>query len=96
MYEFDSEAEAKRVLESEGRRLESIARKVWNEYLGSYTPKMYVRSGKTEKSIKLGKVFSIDADTLGIELTFVNDLVYHDSVIGKSHPKGHSIMLISS
>ena len=95
MYEFNSEIDARRALESEGRGLEMIARKVWNNYLGSYSPKAYARKGNSEKSIKLGKVFRIDANTFGIELTFVNDLVYHDSVISPSQPKGHSIMLIS-
>lgn len=96
IYEFETDAEAKRVLLQEGRRLKFIARKVWHEYQLSYQPEMYVRTGNTIKSIKLGNVFRIDADTWGIELTFQNDLVYHDSVIGKKHPKGHSIMLISS
>lgn len=93
-FAFDSELEAKLALESEGRRLKDIAIKQWRKYLGSYSPKQYVRTGKSEASIKLGNVIKIDENTLGIELTFVNDLVYHDSIFkGK---KGHSIMLISA
>ena len=95
-FQFETDAEAKRVLKQEGRRLEQIAKKVWNGYLGSYSPKMYVRTGKSQKSIKLNNVFRVDENTWGIELTFQNDLTYHDSVFGKSQPKGHSIMLISS
>lgn len=43
----------------------------------------------------MGKVKRIDGNTLGIELTFENDLMYHDSVVKGSTKKGHSIMLIS-
>ena len=95
-YEFDSDAEAKRVLREEGKRLKQIAKKVWSDYLASYKPKMYTRSGNSQKSIKLNNVFKIDENTWGIELTFQNELTYHNSVIGTSQPKGHSIMLISS
>mgnify|MGYP003390656110 CR=1 FL=1 len=96
VFSFDTDEEAKRALRAEGRRLEYIAKKVWGEYESSYSPKKYVRTGKSEKSIKLGEVYRIDAYTWGIELTFVNDLAYHDSVVSSKHPKGHSIMLISS
>lgn len=96
LFEFDSEKEAIRVLEAEGRRLKYIAIKVWRQYLASYQPKQYVRTRKSQKSIKLGKVKRLDGDTFGIELTFQNDLTYHNSVIGKDQPQGHSIMLIST
>ena len=99
-FEFETDAEAKRVLREEGKRLKKIARKVWLEYEGSYTPSKYVRTGNSLKSIKLGNVFKVDDNTWGIELTFQNDLAYHNSVLksksGKKHKKGHSIMLISS
>lgn len=95
-FEFDSEEEAIRALKSEGKRLLDIAIKIWRQYLASYKPKKYVRKGNSEKSIKLGKVKKLDDDTLGIELTFEDDLTYHDSVIDKEkYPQGHSIMLIS-
>jgi len=93
---FDSEEEASRVLQAEGRKLTKIAIKVWRQYLGSYTPKKYIRTNKSMFSIKLKKVKKIDADTLGIEVTFENDLVYHDSIFGKGHKQGHAVMLISS
>ena len=106
LFQFDSEAEAKLVLKQEGKRLEGIAKKVWNSYLATYQPKVYAehlkgkgkngRTGRSAKSIKLKPVHKIDANTWGIELTFLNDLVYHESAIKGSHPKGHSIMLISS
>lgn len=95
LFQFDSDAEAKRVLKQEGKRLEQIAKKVWREYLADYRPKVYARTGKSQKAIKLNNIFKVDENTWGIELTFQNDLTYHDSVFGNSQPKGHSIMLIS-
>lgn len=96
IFEFDSEEEAKRVLKREAKKLEACAKKVWRQYLESYQPKKYVRKGKAEKSIKVGNVKKLDDNNLYIEVTFQDDLVYHDSVISKSQPKGHAIMLISS
>lgn len=96
VYEFDSEKEAIDALNREGRRLKYIAIKVWRAYLASYKPTKYVRTRKSQRGIKLGKVKKLSDDTFGIELTFVDDLMYHDSVIRKSEPKGHAIMLISS
>lgn len=105
---FDSDAEAIRVLSLEGRKLKYIAIKIWRLYLSSYSPNTYAvhktgvlgkRTGKSLQSIKLGKVKKIGVDDWGIELTYLNDLAYHDSVInrkdGRKHAQGHSIMLIS-
>jgi phosphoglucomutase len=95
-FEFASEQDAIRALESEGKRLLRIARQVWRAYLTSYQPKSYVRTNNSDKAIKLGKVKKLDDDTLGIELTWQDDLTYHDSVVSSTgKPKGHSIMLIS-
>lgn len=104
-YFFDSELEARAILKSEGERLEKIAKKVWRAYLATYTPKKYsehlpdgmagFRTGRTERGIKLGLVKKLDEDTLGIELIFEDDLMYHPSVFGSKYPKGHSLMLIS-
>ncbi|MGV4321320.1 hypothetical protein [Bacillus mojavensis] len=93
---FQTDQEAIQVLEKEGRKLMDIAKKVWRKYLASYTPKEYIRTGKTERGIKLGSVKKIGDNEHGIELTFQNDLMYHESVISQSEPKGHSIMLLSS
>lgn len=96
---FDSDAEAILALEHEGRRLKYIAVKLWRKYLSEYKPSAYARTRKSQKGIVLGKVRKLDAITWGIELTFVDSLMYHDSVVqrkdGNVHPKGHSIMLIS-
>ncbi|AYP68257.1 virion structural protein [Bacillus phage vB_BcoS-136] len=98
-----SEAQARRVLQEEGRKLERIARSVWRAYLASYTPKEYarhlgkpsgVRTGNSERAIKLKQVKRTGINEFGIELTWENDLVYHDSVM--NHKKGHAVMLISS
>lgn len=96
LFEFDSDKEAIKALESEGRRLKYIALKAWRKYLSSYKPRVYVRTRKSQRGIKLGKVKKIGVDSYGIELTFVDDLMYHDSVINSREPKGHSIMLISN
>ncbi|UUV46438.1 neck protein [Bacillus phage vB_BanS-Thrax3] len=93
---FESEAEAIKVLTAEGRKLKAIALKVWRRYLGSYQPKQYVRTRKSQSGIRLKPVRKVGANTYSIELTFENDLMYHDSVLGKGQPKGHAIMLISS
>lgn len=93
-FTFDSDEEAKFALRQEGKRLKNLANKLWDEYIGSYQPNTYVRTGKSKKSIKLGRVKRLDAFTWGIELMFVDDLAYHDSVM-KGGKKGHSIMLIS-
>lgn len=95
---FSSEAEAKKVLEAEGKRLRDISIKVWRKYLASYQPTVYARTGDSEKGINIGIVKNVGTDTWGIEVTFKNDLMYHDSVVKgkKQHPQGHSIMLISS
>lgn len=94
---FDTDEEAKRALIKEGKRLEKIAKKVWRQYEASYKPHKYVRKGKSFDSITLKtRVFRVDENTWGIEVTFKNRLAYHDSVIGEKHGKGHAIMLISS
>lgn len=95
LFAFDTDEEAKFAVREESRRLKRIANRLWDEYIGSYTPSVYVRTKKSKKSIKLGRVKRLDAYTWGVELMFDDDLAYHDSVIRKNEPKGHSIMLIS-
>jgi hypothetical protein len=102
-YQFESDEEAIRVLKSEGKRLERIAKKVWQRIMASPQPKVYIRTQNAEKSIKLGKVKKLDNNTWGIELTYENDLAYHDSWFDKQrndgqrkYEQGHAIMLISS
>jgi hypothetical protein len=98
LFEFESEEDAIKALQAEGRRLKYIAVKLWRLYLSEYKPTMYVRSRDSQKAIKLGKVKRLDGDSFGIELTFEDDLAYHDSIFNsskKTHPQGHSFMLIS-
>lgn len=103
-YAFDTEVEAILALQAEGRRLKYIALKVWRQYLASYKPKEYAfhltgitgkRTRNTQRGIKLGRVKKLDDSTFGIELTFEDDLMYHESAFGSKYQKGHSIMLIS-
>ena len=87
--------EAHRLLEQEGRKLERIARSVWRAYLSSYRPKVYARTGKSYEAIQLKAVKRLDSEFLGIELTWKNELVYHDSEM-KNRQQGHAVMLISN
>lgn len=90
-----SAEETIRLLQKEGRRLERIARKAWQTYYASYSPKEYRRTYNANKALKLGRVKQISPFEYGIELTWENDLAYHPSVVGKSQPKGHAVTLIS-
>lgn len=93
-FAFDSEQEAIRELKRQAEILKDVCVKVWRQYLASYQPKIYVRTGKSERSIKIGGIKKIDENTIGIEVTFQDDLVYHDSIFGGK--QGHAIMLISA
>ena len=93
---FESDEDAIRVLKAEAKILKSIAITEWRRYINSYTPSVYVRSGDSEKSIKVGDVKKIGYNEWGISVYFDNDLAYHDSVVGKNQPQGHAIMLIST
>lgn len=97
------DAQMKILVEEEGKKLERIAIRIWRQYLNSYSPSLYavhltggegVRTGNSERAIKLGKPFRNLDGSFGIELTWVNELVYHNSVM-PSQPKGHAVMLIS-
>lgn len=96
--------EARKILEREGRRLNYIALKIWRKTMEEYKPKQYAvhlgmqqgqRTKRSQRAIKLGKVKMLPDGSMGIELTWENQLVYHDSVFGSGQPKGHSVMLIS-
>lgn len=95
-YFFETEAEARLVLLREAKVLRDVARKAWRRYLNSYTPKKYVRTGRSFDSIQIGEIRRIGANEWGIDVYFKNDLAYHDSVLGKNQPKGHSIYLLSA
>lgn len=94
---FNTEIEAKLALQREGKRLKMIADKLWRQYLDTHQGRPYRRTNKAdEKAIKLGRVKRLDAFTWGIELSFVDELSYHDSIVSKDKkPKGHAFMLIS-
>lgn len=93
IFQFDSEKEATKALKEEGRKLKYIAISIWRQYLSSYKPNTYVRTRTSQQSIKLGAVKELSPNTLGIELTWDDDLVYHNSLFGGK--QGHSVMLIS-
>lgn len=89
----------KKTMIEEGKKLEKIAKNVWQDYLNSYQPQQYIRTGKTLAGIKLIPdvvIASVNPFRYGIRVTFENDLMYHDSVISENQPQGHSLMLISN
>lgn len=96
---FLNEEDAVRTLKAEGRRFKLIALKVWRRYLASYQPKQYVRTRQSQRAIQIGKVKRVGTtNEYRLEITFDDDLTYHDSYFNtdsKTHPQGHSIMLIS-
>lgn len=97
---FEDEAQARRVMKQEGLKLKNIAIREWQSYLNMYKPVEYIRTGDSERAIKLGMVKVLDPYHIGIELTWVNNLVYHDSWLynkGKvsRNERGHSVMLMS-
>lgn len=98
---FQTDAEAIRVLTAEGKKLERIARKVWQQYMASYSPKEYRRTGKSLRAIKLKGIKNHGGGMYSIELTWENSLAYHDSWLytegyTSTNKKGHSIMLIGT
>lgn len=98
---FKTDAEAIAVLMKEGKKIEKIAKRVWQSYLGSYSPRMYKRTGKSLQAIKLKGIKNHGGGMYSIELTWENSLAYHDSYIYKqgytsTNQKGHAIMLIGT
>jgi hypothetical protein len=95
--DFEDENSAYKALLKEGKKLEKIARKEWRRYLGSYSPQRYVRTGDSEKAIKLKTTpIKISENEIAIEVTWDNELAWHNSVVPKSQKKGHAILLISA
>lgn len=100
---FTDEKLMKAKLRVEIRKLEKIARKKWEAYIASYTPKRYVRTGNSLKSLKVDETIhylGVDvfgAHRYGMRVYWQNDLVYHNSIFkGVGHKKGHSVMLIGT
>jgi hypothetical protein len=93
---FDSPEEAEKVLRAEARKFKYVAVKMWRKYLASYKPKEYKRTRKSQNAIQIKtRIIKISPDEIGMEVTWVNDLAWHDSVVPNSSKKGHSIILIS-
>lgn len=105
---FDSDEEAQFVLKREAKILKTCAIIIWKKYLASYQPKEYavhktgakgMRTGASLNSIQMGEPKKVGDNDWQVEVTFRDDLAYHESVInskgGKKHKDGHAIMLIS-
>lgn len=100
---FTDEKLLKAKLRVEIRELEKIARKTWQDYENSYSPKRYVRTGNSLKSLKVDEtIYYLGVDVFGahqygMRVYWQNDLVYHNSVFKKGgHKKGHSVMLMGT
>jgi hypothetical protein len=93
---FDSEKEAEKALRAEARKFKYIAVKIWRRYLASYKPAQYIRTRKSQNSIQIkSKLIRLPNNELGMEITWEDNLAWHDSVLPNSKQKGHSIVLIS-
>lgn len=87
-------ANQRQLIVREGKKLERIARREWEAYYQSYTPKKYVRTYKSRDALKLKPPTKRIDGGWDIVLTWENDLVYHESRF-KNNDKGNAIMLIS-
>lgn len=98
-----SDREITRRLQQEARTLKAIALKQWRRDMQDYKPKVYAvhlgmpqgkRTKQSQRGIKIGKVKRLEDGSFGIEVSWENQLMYHDSIF-PNQPQGHSVMLIS-
>ena len=83
-------------IQSQASKLLADVQSLWNGYESSYTPSVYVRTGRTKAGFKLSepRVVGTGAETrVEIDLILDDDYMWHDSRFGGS--QGHSFMLIS-
>lgn len=98
---FATEEEAYKVLLREAVKLKRLGRTIWRE-TQSIKPKEYVRTRNAERALVVKKRKLRDGvNGIMIELTWENDLVWHDSWLYqkgkiKNNQKGHAVMLMSA
>lgn len=83
-------------LKSQASMLLGDINALWRGYENSYTPSVYVRTGKTRMGFSLSepRITGTGPSTrIEIDLILDDDMMWHDSIFGGS--KGHSFMLIS-
>lgn len=71
------ESEIKKELVKFGQKLEEVAKLVWDEYLASYQPTVYRRTGKTRAGIQLNPSVSTTYDgRYVVKLEFKNSNMF--------------------
>lgn len=86
------EAKVERILKSEVAKLEGITKSVYQQYLKSYSPTQYVRTGEMIGSIGKTEIVK-EGNKMKMAVSFDNSSAYHESLFGGS--KGHAPILIS-
>lgn len=91
----DLEKQVKKQMEEEIFQLYIQTTIEWNNYLESYTPKMYERTGDTERGIVLNPTLRRDAQgNLIMSVEFLDELMYDDEVL-TGQPR-HKYMAINN
>ena len=80
------------MLKAEVEKLEGITKSVYNQYLKSYSPQQYVRTGAMIGSIGKSEIVK-EANSMKMAVSFDNSGAYHSSLFGGS--MGHAPILIS-
>jgi hypothetical protein len=75
------------LMRSELKKLEGYLKEEIEAYKASYQPKVYVRTGNWENSIRLNEPY-IEGNTIVAKIDFDEDLANHPSVIGSDQPDG--------
>ena len=85
----DLERQVKKEMEEEIFQLYIQTTIEWDNYMQSYTPKMYERTGETERGITLNPTLRRDAKgNLVMSVEFLDELMYDDEVLtGKPRHK---------
>ena len=87
-------------LERQARLLLADINSLWQGYENSYkNPAVYIRTGRTKTGFSISNSrYKMNADgtvTMEIDLVLDDGSMWHNSILGKNQPQGHSFMLIS-
>jgi hypothetical protein len=83
-----------RVLTNAGDDLHRYMVEELDAYFRSYSPTVYVRTGATVDSIRVGKPEKISINEWALAITFDESLANHPSVIGSNQPDGYTPWLL--
>ena len=86
-------------LERQARMLLGDINALWMGYENSYAPTVYRRTGRTREGFSISNSeYRMNPDgtvTMEIDLILDDGSMWHDSILGRGQPQGHSFMLIS-